>query len=163
MSTEEARFDLDSADDASDPVRGGFVALAIIAAGIGAGAALLLAPDTGAGTRERVGRGLRNIRGEAVDTIGQLQRELRRRRHQARREKRLIGLAGFLLGAGVAAILNPQSGPATRERLGSTLGRIKVGAVGRIRRKSDTGSDANPESQPVRSVQELGRDPDSVF
>jgi hypothetical protein len=148
MSSEESRFDLESQDDASEAGRGGFVALAIIAAAAGAGAALLLAPEPGARTRERVGRGLRNIGGEAAETIAQLQREVRGRRTQARREKRLVGLAGLLIGAGLASVLNPQSGPATRERLGSTLGRIKVGTVGRIRGRSEAGLESNPESQP---------------
>ena len=146
MSGQDPQFDLESQDESSESGRGGFVALAVIAAAIGAGAALLLAPESGATTRERVGRGLR------------------RRRNQARRETRLVGLAGFLIGAGLAATLNPQSGPVTRERLGSTLGRLKVGAIARIRRKSEAGApDAGSASHPVRSVQELGRDPNTVF
>jgi len=142
MSRGNSQFDLETQDD-SEAGRGGFVALAVIAAAVGAGAALLLAPETGSTTRQRMGR------------------RLQHRRAQARREKRLVGLAGFLIGAGLAATLNPQSGPATRERLGSTLGRLKVGAIARIRRRSETGAPA--ESQPVRSVQELGRDPNTVF
>jgi gas vesicle protein len=43
-------------------------------------------------------------------------------------------LTGFLIGAGLAALLAPESGGATRKRLGSTLSRIKVGAVERIER-----------------------------
>jgi gas vesicle protein len=141
------------------------VALAVIAAAIGAGAALLLAPEEGARTRKRVGRGLRSIRGEAAGTIAQIQ-ELRRRKNQSSREKQMVGLAGFLIGAGLAAVLNPESGPATRERLTSTLGRLKVGAVdriGRLRRETEAGEQTGTEEQPVRSVQELGRDPNSVF
>lgn len=141
MSGVESQFDLDEQDDSSEAGRGGFVALAVIAAAVGAGAALLLAPQSGSTTRERVGRGLR------------------RRRDQARREKRLVGLAGFLIGAGLAATLNPQSGPVTRERLGSTLGRLKVGAIARIRRRSES----REPGVGVRSVQELGRDPNTVF
>jgi gas vesicle protein len=165
MSDVQNRFDSDAFDADSDTGRGGFVALAVIAAAAGAGAALLLAPDEGARTRQRVGRGLRSIGGEAAGTIAQLQRELRRRRNQSRREKQVVGLAGFLIGAGLAAILTPQSGPATRERLGSTLGRIKVGAVDRIGRLRRAGgaTEQPADSQPVRSVQELGRDPNTVF
>jgi hypothetical protein len=47
------------------------------------------------------------------------------------------------------------------------LSRIKVGAVDRIdrlrERSRETTKDRSPEEQPIRSVQELGRDPDSVF
>ncbi len=164
MSDVQNGFDSDAFDAGSDAGRGGFVALAIIAAAAGAGAALLLAPDEGARTRQRVGRGLRSIGGEAAGTIAQLQRELRRRKNQSRREKQVVGLAGFLIGAGLAAILTPQSGPATRERLGSTLGRIKVGAVdriGRLRRAGDA-PEQPADSRQVRSVQELGRDPNTV-
>jgi gas vesicle protein len=159
-------YDFESRDGFQDPNRGGgFVALAVIAMAIGAGAALLLAPQEGARTRQRVGRGLRSIKGGAAGTLSQLQRELRRRREQARREKRIIGLAGFCIGAGVAAMLTPESGPATRQRLSTTLGRIKVGTVDRIEglRRQQRESGSGSESQPVRSVQELGRDSDAVF
>jgi gas vesicle protein len=150
-----------------DPIpgeRGGFVALAVLAAALGAGAALMLAPDEGAKTRERVGRGLRSLRGEAAETIGQLQREIRRRRRQSRRDKQMIALAGLIIGAGVAALLTPESGPANRQRLGGTLSRIKVGAVDRIERLRQRQSEAeSQEGAPVRSVQELGRDSNTVF
>jgi gas vesicle protein len=166
MSDEQSRLNLDRANGSSEAERGGFVALAVIAAAVGAGAALLLAPETGARTRQRVGRGLRNIRGEAAETISQLQREIRRRKHQSRREKQIIGLAGLFIGAGLAAILAPQSGPATRQRLGSTWSRIKVGTVDRIERlrpRKEESGEAGAESEPVRSVQDLGRDPNTVF
>ena len=145
--------------------RGGFVALAVIAAGVGAAAALLLAPEAGAKTRKRVGRRLRNVRGEAAETIAQLRREIRRKQHQSRRENQLMGLAGLLIGAGLAALLNPESGPATRQRLGSTWSRVKVGAVDRIDRLRARQESAEPgtAAEPVRTVQELGRDPNSVF
>jgi hypothetical protein len=164
MSDEQLSLENGSPSGASEG-GGGFVALAVIAAALGAGAALLLAPETGARTRSRVGQGLRSIGGEAAGTIVQLQRELGRRRDQSRREKRLMGLAGFLIGAGLAAVLNPESGPATRERLAGRLGRIKVGAVDRISRlrRSEESDQPSAEAQPVRSVQELGRDPDTVF
>jgi hypothetical protein len=164
MSDEQLSFENGSPDGAPEDSRG-FVALAVIAAAVGAGAALLFAPEAGARTRRRVGKGLRSIQGEAAGTIAQLQRELRRRRNQSRREKRLMGLAGFLIGAGLAAVLNPESGPATRERLAGRLGRIKVGAVDRISRlrRPEEGEQSSAEAQPVRSVQELGRDPNTVF
>jgi gas vesicle protein len=123
----------DSLDTATEH-RDGFVALAVLAAAAGAGAALLLAPDEGAKTRKRVGRGLRSLRGDAAGTIAQLQREIRKRRNQSRREKWIIALAGVLAGAGVAALLAPETGAQTRKRVGGALGRIKVGAVDRIDR-----------------------------
>lgn len=158
--------DIESHDGVQDEDGGGgFVALAVIAMAVGAGAALLLAPEEGARTRQRVGKGLRDLGGGAAGTLAQLQREIRRRREQSRREKRLVGLAGFFIGAGFAAMLTPESGPEARQRLTTTLGRIKVGTVDRIeglrRQQQDAGS--RSESQPVRSVQELGREPDGVF
>ena len=90
--------------------RGGFVALAVIAAAFGAGAAILLAPDEGAQTRRRVARGLRSFGGEAAGSLAQVQREIRRRRDQSRREKRVFALAGLLVGAGITALLTPESG-----------------------------------------------------
>jgi hypothetical protein len=115
--------------------RGGFVALAVLAAA-GAGAALLLAPDAGSRARQRAGRG--------------------------RLEKRIIALAGFLVGAGLTALLTPETGPATRKLLGGTLSRIKVGAVDRIERFRQTDAPPPAENR-VRSVQELGRDSNDVF
>lgn len=153
-------------DDSPAGERGGFVALAVLAAALGAGAAVLLAPDEGGKTRLRVGRGLRSLRGEAAETVAQLQRDIRRRRNQSRREKRIIAVAGLLIGAGVAALLAPESGAQVRRRLGGTLGRIKVGAVDRIERlRQREGQPASDEAEKgeVRSVQELGRDPNTVF
>lgn len=166
MTDERGNFDSQRVNGAPQEERGGFVALAVIAAALGAGAAILLAPDEGARTRKRVTQGLRSFGGEAADKITQLQRDLRRRGEQSRREKRIIGLAGVLIGAGLAALMTPVTGPATRQRLGSTLSRIKVGTVDRIerlRQRQEVSSEPPSESQPVRSVQELGRDPDSVF
>jgi hypothetical protein len=160
-------LELDDATPREDS--GGFVALAILAAALGAGAAVLLAPDEGSKTRQRVGRGLRHLRGDAAGRIAQLQREIRKRKNQSRREKRIIALAGLLVGAGVATLLAPGSTEA-RTRLGGTLGRIKVGAIDKIERLRSRQSDPHPvpseardEPREVRSVQELGRDPNTVF
>lgn len=160
----EHRNDIE-ADTGSQADSGGFVALAILAAAVGAGAAVLLAPNEGAKTRKRVRRGLHSLRGDAAETVARLQREIRKRKNQSRREKRIIAVAGLLIGAGAAALAAPRSA-AVRTRLGGTLSRIKVGAIDRIERlrprPGDTGTEA-PESREVRSVQELGRDPNTVF
>ena len=164
--SDERSYPLQPLNGDSGSGRGGFVALAVIAAALGAAAAILLAPDEGARTRRRVGQGLRNIGGEAASTIAQLQRDLGRRRAQTRREKRVVALAGLFIGAGITALLTPESGTATRRRLGGTFSRIKVGTVDRIERLRQRGQQepgAAGESRPVRSVQELGRDPNSVF
>jgi gas vesicle protein len=156
---------LDSFQEQTPGDRGGFVALAVLAAALGAGAALMLAPGEGAKTRKRVGRGLRSLKGGARESIAQLQREIRKRRRQSRRDKRIIALAGLLLGAGVTALLTPESGPITRKRLGGTLSRLKIGAVDRIERLRQRSAEAeiSQDDAQVPSVQELGRDPNTVF
>jgi gas vesicle protein len=158
-------YELDS-DTASAEDSGGFVALAVLAAALGAGAAVLLAPDEGSRTRKRMRQGLRSLKGDATARIAQLQREIKRRKNQSRREKRMIALAGVLIGAGVAALLTP-GGADVRTRLGGTLSRIKVGAIDRIDRlrsqAGETADEASEEARQVRSVQELGRDPNTVF
>jgi hypothetical protein len=99
---DDIELDTSTRDDS-----GGFVALAVLAAALGAGAAILLAPDEGAKTRKRMRRGLRSLRGDAVGRMEKLQREIRRRRNQSRRERKLIALAGLLIGAGVSALISP--------------------------------------------------------
>jgi gas vesicle protein len=166
MADDHTHLELEPANGAAQSERGGFGTLVVLAAALGAGAAILFAPEEGARTRERVGRGLRSLRGEASDTIAQLQREIGRRKRQTRRDKQLIGLTGFLIGAGLATLLTPESGGATRKRLGITLSRIKVGAVEKIERLRQRQADAPApaeEETPIRSVQELGRDPNNVF
>ena len=157
----ELDIDTESREDS-----GGFVALAVLAAALGAGAAVLLAPDEGSRTRKRMRQGLRTLKGDATSRIAQLQREIRRRKNQSRREKRMIALAGVLIGAGVAALLTPGGGE-VRTRLGGTLSRIKVGAIDRIDRlrsqAGESADQASEEDRQVRSVQELGRDPNTVF
>jgi gas vesicle protein len=151
----------------TEPDRGGFVALAVLAAALGAGAAVLLAPDQGSKTRKRVGRKLRGIRGDAGETVARLQREIRRRKGQSRREKRIIAFAGLLIGAGAAALLSPKRGAEVRSGLGGTLSRIKVGAIDRIERlrpkPEESAASETAENGGIRSVQELGRDPNTVF
>jgi gas vesicle protein len=164
--SQERSYEVQALNGDSNAGHGGFVALAVIAATLGAGAAILLAPDEGARTRRRVTQGLRSLGGEAASSLAQIQRDIRRRRAQSRREKRIVALAGLLMGAGIAALLTPESGTDTRRRLGGTLSRIKVGTVDRIerlRQGREQGAETRSEDRPVRSVQELGRDPNAVF
>jgi gas vesicle protein len=158
---------LDQTHDQLGSERGGFVALAVLAAALGAGAALMLAPEEGARTRQRVGRGFRSLRGEAAETMVQLRREIRRRRRQSQRDRQIAAVAGLLIGAGLAALFTPDSGPVTRQRLGGTLSRIKVGAVDRIerlrQRQTEAAGQAYEPDAAVRSVHELGRDPNTAF
>lgn len=166
MTETDPTSQFDSVPTVAQEDRGGFVALAVLAAALGASAAVLLAPDGGAKTRKRLGRRLRGLRGDAAGTIAQLQREIRRRKNESRREKRIIALAGLMIGAGAVALLTPESGANTRKRLGVTLGRLKVGTIDRIERIRQRPGESTPdasESSPVRSVQELGRDPNTVF
>ena len=123
-----------TSDDSPAGERSGFVALAVLAAAAGAGAAILLAPDEGGETRRRVGRGLRSLRGDAAETVSQLRREIRKRKNQSRREKQIFAVAGLLIGAGLASLLSPASGAQVRRQLSGTFGRIRVGAVDRIER-----------------------------
>jgi gas vesicle protein len=153
MSDIDESFENGSSGNSPAGERGGFVALAVLAAALGAGAAVLLAPDEGAKTRKRVGQGLRSLQGDAAGTVAQLRREIQRRRNQSRREKRIIGLAGLLIGAGVAALLAPESGAQVRRRLGGTLGRIKVGAVDRIDRLRQPESEASSATASVAESQ----------
>jgi gas vesicle protein len=138
MTDQTTKLELDPVTRSSQAAPGGFVALAVIAAAAGAGAALLLTPDSGS--------------------------RVAKQRRRSRGERRIIALAGLVVGAGLAVLLTPESGPTTRKLLGGTLKRIKVGAVDRIERLRQPNS-AEPEAaeNPVRSVQELGRESDSVF
>ena len=164
MSDPRNQLENGTADDSLAGERGGFVALAVLAVAVGAGAAVLLAPEEGSKTRKLVGRGLRSLGGDAAETVAQLRREIRKRRNQSRRDKQIIAVAGLLIGAGVAALLAPESGAQVRRRLGGTLGRIKVGAIDRIERlRQREGETVPDEAEKVRTVQELGRDPNTVF
>jgi gas vesicle protein len=122
--------------DKSPSERGGLVALIVLTAAVGVGAALLLAPEEGS---------------------------MIRRRRSSRREIPLVGVAGLLVGAGLTALFAPETGASTRKRLGGTLSRIKVGAVDRIERLRRAEASPTTEDQPVRSIQELGRDSNNVF
>jgi gas vesicle protein len=116
-------FDLDPArrqDDGS----GGFVGLALLALTVGAGSALLFAPVEGARTRKAVGGRVRQLKGGASVALERVQRELGRREARRRKqERRTSALIGLAVGAGVAALLVPESGRETRRRISESLGK----------------------------------------
>ena len=92
--------------------------LALLALAVGAGSAMLFAPVEGARTRQVVQGRLRDLRGGAEGALERVQRELGRR--EERRTSALIGLA---IGAGLAALLVPESGSDTRRRISRTIRR----------------------------------------
>jgi hypothetical protein len=67
----------------------GFLVGFVLGALAGAGAALLLAPQSGDVTRRRIRRGVRRLREGAADRVGEMregaERELRRARRRVRR------------------------------------------------------------------------------
>jgi gas vesicle protein len=143
MRTNTDHFDLEAAD--GEESRGGLFGLALVALAVGAGTALLFAPAEGAKTRELVGGRLRDFRGEAEGAIERVQRELHRREARRRRGRRSSALIGLAVGAGIAALLLPQSGAETRRQLSAKLRRRKGDveeAVDRVVRESQA------ESQP---------------
>ena len=116
MRTNIDNFDLEPADG-EEPRGGSLLGLAVLALAAGAGTALLFAPAEGARTRRVVGERLRDFRGEAEGAISRLQHEVGRREARRRRERRSSALVGLAVGAGLAALLLPQSGAETRKQL----------------------------------------------
>jgi gas vesicle protein len=116
-------FDLE--DDAGREEGGGLLGLALFALAVGAGAAMLFAPAEGTKTRQLVGERLKSWRGDAGDVLERVQHELGRREARQRRERRSSALLGLAVGAGVAALLTPESGPAIRRRIAQRLRRAE--------------------------------------
>lgn len=136
-------FDLEDAADREEG--GGLLGLALFALAVGAGAAMLFAPAEGAKTRQIVGDRLKSIRGDAGVALERVQRELGRREARRRRERRSSALLGLAVGAGLAALLTPESGPEVRQRIAD-----------RFRRAEDEVADADrvvrepqPEPEPA--------------
>ncbi|HUR93259.1 MAG TPA: YtxH domain-containing protein [Gemmatimonadales bacterium] len=131
MSSDIDGFELEPSGGDEDS--SGFLGMALLALAVGAGSALLFAPAEGARTRKAVRGRLRELQGGAGAAIERMQRELgrreARRRRQERRTSLLIGLA---VGAGVAALLVPESGSETRRRLSDTIRRRGVSAEGEV-------------------------------
>jgi gas vesicle protein len=107
----------------SNEARGGFLGMALLAMTLGAGAALLFAPAEGAKTRKLVGGRLRELRGGAEETLARIQHEFGRRDARRRRERGASALLGLAVGAGLAALLVPESGPQTRRRIADRIKR----------------------------------------
>ena len=131
MRTDFEKFDLAPAENDGS---GGILGLALLALAVGAGGALLFAPAEGARTRQLVGGGLREIRGGAEVALRRVQRELGRREEQRRRQRRVWALVGLAVGAGLATLLVPESGPDMRRRLVETLKRRSKEAKERAER-----------------------------
>jgi gas vesicle protein len=144
MRTNIEDFDLEPADD--EESQGGFLSLALVALAVGAGAALLFAPAEGSRTRAVVGERLRDFRGEAEGALSRVQREFGRREARRRRERRSSALLGLAVGAGVAALLTPVSGPETRQKLSAALRRGKEQADEAVERVV-----REPQPDPVAS------------
>ena len=119
MQSEFERLDPDIL--ASNEAGGGFLGPAILAMALGAGAALLFAPAEGARTRKIVGGRLRDLRGGAEGALARIQHELGRRDARRRRERRSSALLGLAVGAGLAALLMPKSGPEIRQRIADRI------------------------------------------
>jgi gas vesicle protein len=118
MSFDTEDFELEPEESSEG---GGSFGLALLAAAVGAGAALLFAPTEGARARELLGGEIRGLRGDASKVLGRLQREVRRRRTQDRRRAQIAALAGLAIGAGLTALLTPTSGPEARRRITDRL------------------------------------------
>jgi gas vesicle protein len=117
------KFDLEN--DADPEEGGGLLGLALFALAVGAGAAMLFAPAEGAKTRQIVGDRLKNLKGDAGEALERVQRELGRREARRRRERRSSALLGLAVGAGLAALLTPESGPEVRRRIADRLRRAE--------------------------------------
>ena len=115
--------DFDLEDNADPDQGGGLLGLALFALAVGAGAAMLFAPAEGAKTRQMVGDRLRSLKGDAGDAFERVQRELGRREARQRRQRRSSALLGLAVGAGLAALLTPESGPDVRRRIAEPLRR----------------------------------------
>jgi gas vesicle protein len=120
MSFDTADLDLDP-ELKESAEGGGSIGLALLAAAIGVGAALLFAPIEGSRARQFLGGELKDLRGDASKVLGRLQREVRRRRTQDRRRAQLAAIAGLAIGAGLTALLTPTSGPEARRRITDRL------------------------------------------
>ena len=136
-------FDLE--DNADRDEGGGFLGLALFALAVGAGAAVLFAPADGAKTRRIVGARLKGLRGNAEEALERVQQEIRRREGRRRRQRRSSALMGLALGAGLATLLTPESGPSVRRRISERLRR----AEGEVPEISRVVREPQPDPEPA--------------
>jgi hypothetical protein len=68
--------------------RGGMIAGFVLGTIVGAGLALLLAPDSGQETRRLIGRRVRAMRKDAIQGMEQAEAHARRRMRRGRRDRR---------------------------------------------------------------------------
>jgi gas vesicle protein len=177
----DTEFDLE--EESGSRGGSGILTGALLAAAVGAGIALLLAPEKGSETRHQLGRRAREL--QLKERVGRLQSDVlrgagegwrqyvkgggsRRRRLNARRREATIGVLGTLLGAGAALLLAPESGERTRERIGRGIRRARNSASLRWQPHHPANARAFDDfsvasGKPVRSVQELGREGNDVF
>ena len=170
---------------------GSVVMTAVVAAAVGAGVALLFAPEKGSKTRKRLGKRMRKLElsrqleelelGKRAAMLGtgaaggwkKFRKESARRLDPERTSgmnKPLYALLGTLAGAAAAVLLAPDSGTETRQRLSSKLKEMKDDASTRWqehragrRAAAETGNGSADRDRNVRSVQELGREGSEVF
>ncbi|HKT60674.1 MAG TPA: YtxH domain-containing protein [Gemmatimonadales bacterium] len=114
-------FDNFDLEDADRDEGGSLLGLALFGLALGAGAAVLFAPAEGARTRRIVSERLKSLRGDAESAVERVQRELGRREGRRRRERRSSALLGLAVGAGLATLLTPESGPNVRRRITERL------------------------------------------
>jgi gas vesicle protein len=188
MIANSASIDTSYLDEAPRAGRaGGYIAAALAGAAVGAGVALLLAPEKGVKTRRKVNRWVDALEVGArlgllqaaaskgaragVDYVGRRMGRTPPRRSRAR----TFGLVGTLAGIGIATLLAPEGG---RERV-SRVARSasdRFGDFRRARRNGGAGTSsfdrvgtssfddplAEPRT-PVRSVQETAQDETKAF
>jgi gas vesicle protein len=68
--------------------RSGMIAGFVLGTIVGAGLALLLAPDSGQETRRLIGRRVRALRKDAIEGVEQAEAHARRRMRRGRRDRR---------------------------------------------------------------------------
>lgn len=159
---------------------GSMLATALLAAAVGAGVALLYAPEEGSKTRKKLGRRLGNWQDAAASGLSdgmdflssnteELRTLARRRSRRNASDRRRAALMGTLAGAGLALLFAPASGSRIRSDIGRQVNSLKDDASDKYRefkrRRRDTTRGAEPDAtdRVVRTVEELGRESTEVF
>jgi hypothetical protein len=170
-------------DDSARGGMGGFLTTAVVAAAVGAGVALLFAPEKGVKTRKKLKKRIDRLelgsrvaeldlenRANALGALAGSGVEYVKRRGRKPEKRRgargpLLGLLGSVAGAALVAYLTPQG-----ERMRSAAS----GRVGDFRRNrrapssfdepSSFGADPLAEPRtPVRDVTDTAQDPTKAF